>query len=176
MSTRANIAICLKEGLGKEYKFDPSKLPEPYSDTFAQANEVKVMEKLSIPMTLEHEYLVGYCHYDGKPHLLGKRLLQFDTEEKAINLVMGGPISSLTKTMVEYIGFRPYKDIANKPGSFTPKCADDFEALDRDYTYLFDRGHWYFCENYNFVKEAHGFTEHSEWVKLDIWMKNRESK
>jgi hypothetical protein len=141
MGTRSSVIIRVKpEDIGKTIKFDRKKLPVPLSSW----NTEKVRSKCK-PVTLEKNYVGVYCHWDGYPSGVGAALKVFaDTYERALNLVLGGSISS--------IGEDDFTHYANRNGEvwthiepIQGDTAIDVNAeVDEDYAYLFDEdnGGW----------------------------------
>jgi hypothetical protein len=86
-----------------------------------------------------------YHHFDGNPDGVGKTLLdEFNSYEKAINLIAFGDASSIIGTnALFYNSWREGEDWKHtKPRQYTSEQAYE-ESCDEDYAYLFKDGKWY---------------------------------
>ena len=102
MSTRSCIIVKIKkEDLGKVMKFNESLVRGLES---WEKNESK--EGYFPEITLKYQYLSVYCHWDGYLEGVGAELKEhYNTYEKALNLVLGGSISSINiPSSVQMIG------------------------------------------------------------------------
>ena len=135
MATRSTICLVLrKEDIGKELKFDESKLPKGkmYSNEYIHKLE---------SVKLEQPILEIYHHFDGYPDVVGETLVnEFNDYDSVLNLMLGGDASSINGEMVEqYCAARGEEWEHNKPQQ-TNVC-----MLKEEYVYKFDEdGKWYF--------------------------------
>ena len=86
-----------------------------------------------------------YHHWDGYPDGVGQTLLEeFNSYEKAINLIAFGDASSIVGTDATfYNSWREGEDWKiTKPRQYTSEQAYE-ESCDEDYAYLFKDGKWY---------------------------------
>lgn len=86
-----------------------------------------------------------YHHWDGYPDGVGKTLLnEFNSYEKAINLISFGAASSIIGTnALFYNSWRAGEDWKDtKPIQYTSEQDYD-DSCDEDYAYLFKDGKWY---------------------------------
>ena len=86
-----------------------------------------------------------YHHWDGYPDGVGLTLLEeFNSYEKAINLIAFGDASSITGTnAVFYNSWRDGEDWKiTKPRQYASEQSYE-ESCDEDYAYLFKDGKWY---------------------------------
>ena len=101
------------------------------------------------------EVMCIYHHFDGSPKLLGKTLLdEFDTYEKAINLVSFGDASSIIGDLaVLYSNFSNEEEWQyTKPKQY--KNEKDFESnCIESYIYLFKDGQWLVKQCYSINPE-----------------------
>ena len=109
MSTRSAIILKVrKEDLGKKVKFDKKKLPIPLKNWKDEWGDESAKEK-SKEITLSHEYIGIYCHWDGDLDGVGAVLKEYFTDYDAVlNLIAGGDCSSIW-----YDGVKHY---ANRKG------------------------------------------------------------
>ena len=80
-----------------------------------------------------------YHHWDGYPDSLGAELLKrFNSYESALNLMLGGDVSTIIDGSVPYISVgRPWNE--NKP-----TILDEVPDCNMNYQYLFKNGKWYY--------------------------------
>ena len=86
-----------------------------------------------------------YHHWDGYPDGVGQTLLEeFNSYEKAINLIAFGDASSIVGTDATfYNSWREGEDWKiTKPRQYTSEQAYE-ESCNEDYAYLFKDGKWY---------------------------------
>ena len=86
-----------------------------------------------------------YHHWDGYPNGVGKTLLkEFNSYEKAINLIAFGDASSIVGTDATfYNSWREGEDWKiTKPRQYTSEQAYE-DSCNEDYAYLFKDGKWY---------------------------------
>ena len=134
MATRSTICLVLdKSDIGKELKFDESKLPEGimYSNEYiGKIESVKLSDSV----------LEIYHHGDGYPDGVGRTLVdKFNTYDLVLNLLLGGDASSIIgDTIIQYCadGGLDWKYV--KPW-LTNDC-----LLRESYVYKFENGKWYF--------------------------------
>ncbi len=132
MSTRCNICVVLKdEDLGKELKFDVSKIGKKYAD--------KHINKVGT-VTSNVKYLSIYNHSDGYYEGVGRTLLnEFNTYDKALNLVLGGDASVIIGEKVfQYCAWlgESWEDCKPEKSFSEPECKNV-------YLYKFEDGNWY---------------------------------
>lgn len=145
MATRSTICLVLdKSDIGKELKFDESKLPEGimYSNEYiGKIESVKLSDSV----------LEIYHHWDGYPEGVGRTLVdKFNTYDLVLNLLLGGDASSIIgDTIIQYCadGGEDWQYV--KPW-LTNDC-----LLSESYVYKFENGKWYFK----------GYAD-SDWVDL----------
>lgn len=145
MSTRSAIILKVrKEDLGKTVKFDKKKLPIPLKNWKEKWSDESVKEK-SKEVTLSHEYIGIYCHWDGYLEGVGVALKEYFTDYDAIlNLIAGGDCSSIWYDGVKHYANRKgeeWKYIKPKQG-FTSKSVADSIGHD-GCVYIYDDG-WNF--------------------------------
>lgn len=140
MATRSCIIVKVRNSdLGTTQKYSDEKSKAPANDWVGDG--VDKCEDVKI----EKPYMGVYCHWDGYPSGVGASLKVFaDTYERALNLVLGGSISS--------IGEDDFTHYANRDGEtwshiepIQGDTAIDVNAeVDEDYAYLFDEdnGGW----------------------------------
>lgn len=140
MSTRSCIIVKVRENeIGTTQKYSDEKSKAPASSWGGSG--INKCEDVKI----EKPYIGVYCHWDGYPSGVGAALKVFaDTYERALNLVLGGSISS--------IGEDNFTHYANRDGEvwsyiepIQGDTAIDVNAkVDEDYAYLFDEdnGGW----------------------------------
>ena len=105
-----------------------------------------------------------YHHFDGYPKGLGKTLYEeFDTYEKAINLISFGDASSIISDLaVFYNSWRTGEDwIYTKPKQFNSEKSFEEKSAE-SYIYLFKDGQWY-------VKQCYAIN--NEWKLLSEILK-----
>ena len=86
-----------------------------------------------------------YHHWDGYPNGVGKTLLkEFNSYEKAINLIAFGDASTIVGTDATfYNSWREGEDWKiTKPRQYTSEQAYE-DSCNEDYAYLFKDGKWY---------------------------------
>jgi hypothetical protein len=140
MATRSCIIVKVRNSdIGTTQKYSDEKSKAPANDWGGDG--VDLCEDVKI----EKPYIGVYCHWDGYPSGVGAALKVFaDTYERALNLVLGGSISS--------IGEDDFTHYANRDGEvwshiepIQGDTAIDVNAeVDEDYAYLFDEdnGGW----------------------------------
>lgn len=146
MSTNSCVIIKLRrEDIGKEMKFDVSKLPKGVKlEGWDDSVSVGAKDKCE-SVKLTDEYVGIYCHWDGYPDGVGKALKQsFKTYEDVLNLIVGGACSYITKDSVSRYANREIE----KWGYIKPcfgKSADEVSGNAGgciEYTYLFNENNW----------------------------------
>lgn len=142
MSTRSCIIVKIKkEDLGKVMKFNESLVRGLES---WEKNESK--EGYFPEITLKYPYLSVYCHWDGYLEGVGAELKEhYNTYEKALNLVLGGSISSISDGYVKHYTTRKGEDWDYlKPIPFKTlaqiKKSGDYSWC--EYFYVFEDGEW----------------------------------
>lgn len=140
MSTRSCIIVKVnKEDIGKVKSFQESLIKGLESWGNGEAKDGYFPN-----VTLHGQYIAVYCHWDGYLEGVGAELKEhYNTYEKALNLVLGGSISSINNGNVKYYTMRKGEDWENdEPVIFNDiKTAKDiFSAC--EYFYVFDNGEW----------------------------------
>jgi hypothetical protein len=140
MATRSCIIVKVRNSdIGTTQKYSDEKSKAPANDWGGDGAD------LCEDVKIEKPYMGVYCHWDGYPSGVGAALKVFaDTYERALNLVLGGSISS--------IGEDDFTHYANRNGEvwthiepIQGDTAIDVNAeVDEDYAYLFDEdnGGW----------------------------------
>ena len=136
MSTKSNIIVKVrKSDIGSTALFDAKKLNVPedcWSDNF------KSLEK---PVELTNEYIGISCRWDGYLDGVGYELKEnFNTYEKALNLVLGGDCSSLGDDgcITRYATRK-----GEKWNYLAPKQSNNPISLSKqEFSYLFEDGKW----------------------------------
>ena len=163
MGTRSCVIVKVrKSDLGKTIKFDEAKLPEGVKLeewTYIDPVTNKIWhdergEDLTMPVTLNDNYIGIYCHWDGYIHGgVGEALKEkFKTYEDALNLVSGGFCSSIEENMVKHYADRKgeiWPNINPVQGKTQKSVYKKF--WDGEYIYLFDeeRGGWLYKKPWN---------------------------
>jgi len=134
MATRSTICLVLrKEDIGKELKFDETKLPKDvmYSNEYLQmVGSVK----------LEKPILQIYHYWDGYPQGVGYTLLEkFNDYDTILNLMLGGDASSINGDVIQQYCAWGGEDW----DSVQPYQTDEF-TLTEDFIYKFEDGEWWF--------------------------------
>lgn len=147
MSTRSNISVIVKDSdLGKTMKFDDSKLPK---DRVAEGVDVMGEVRIAKPV------LQIYHHWDGYPEGVGKTLLEdFNDYDKALNLVLGGDVSSILGGCLAYYCARE---------GFDGPEQLDVPTMYEEYVYKFEDGKWYFQSE-----------DDTDWINLEDYLKNSD--
>ena len=135
MSTRSMIYVKVnEEDFGKVMTCDIVKLPNPIIDLNYPCVEYHIHPNPTDKVL----YLGIYCHFDGYPSGVGKELKEnFNTYEKALNLILLGSCSSIITNIRTYHNWRNEDlEIVCKQG-LPPKLGDSI-----DYGYIFENGKW----------------------------------
>lgn len=142
MSTHCAIIVKVSpDELGREIKYIKSRLPEGIVQDYFKGGKGP---DISEPVTINHEYIGIYCHWDGYPSGVGKVLSdKFKTKEETLNLIAGGDCSAILGTSVTRYATRG----GEQWEYIVPKQNDDLDALLKvydgcDYYYLLDEGKW----------------------------------
>lgn len=86
------------------------------------------------------QYLEIYCHFDGYVDGVGRCLIEnFETYEKALNLVLCGDHSSIINGTIPYIALWE-----TKWDWFKPKKYNSVPEVTENYQYLFKSNEWYY--------------------------------
>jgi len=133
MATRSTISLVLrKEDIGKEMKFDVTKLPKGvvYADEYIDMVQSVV---------LEQPVLEVYCHWGGSTENLGLTLFkQYNDYDTILNLLLGGDTSYIYEDNVcQYCAWRGEKWEDVKP------IQTDSAEYKEDFAYQFNDGEWY---------------------------------
>lgn len=142
MSTRSCIIVKVnKEDIGKVKSFQESLIKGLESWGNGEAKDGYFPN-----VTLHGQYIAVYCHWDGYLEGVGAELKEhYNTYEKALNLVLGGSISSINNGNVMYYTTRKGEDWDYlKPIPFKTlaqiKKSGDYSWC--EYFYVFDNGEW----------------------------------
>jgi len=85
-----------------------------------------------------------YCHFDGHPDSNGNKLLDnYDTEDKARELINLGDISSLGETIEETEDYYRMRGDPINISHYKPNEIQEYLNDSQDYNYLFDDGMWW---------------------------------
>lgn len=151
MSTPCKIIVKIdKEDIGKIQKFDPTypSLLIPYGEWIERDRDGKVwrdqFSETSVcqDIKLKGEYIAVYCHWDGDTKTTGRILKKdFKCYRQALNLVLGGDISSLSTKQLRHYANR--KD--SEWGDIEPIQGTLDEVRNGKYGYyehIFEDGKW----------------------------------
>ena len=135
MSTRSMIYVKVnEEDIGKVMTCDIVKLPNPIIDFNHPCVEYRIH-----PKPLDKVLYLGiYCHFDGYPSGVGAELkTNFNTYEKALNLILLGACSTIITDIRTYHNWRNEDlEIKSVQGVY-PTIGDGI-----DYMYVFENGEW----------------------------------
>lgn len=153
MATRSNIRVVLKEeDRDREMYFDPMLIGNDSNGQYKISLNEWGNEQLSIAQSLwEHvnpagaEALRIYHHWDGYPEGVGETLInEYNTYEKALNLVLGGDCSTINRAYSPY-ALRKSEDWDTiKPQLITEDC-----GISEEYDYMFKDGEWFVRSSYD---------------------------
>ena len=140
MATRSCIIVKVRENeIGTTQKYSDEKSKAPASSWGGSG--INKCEDVKI----EKPYIGVYCHWDGYPSGVGESLKSFaDTYERALNMVLGGWISSVNNNSFTHYANRD-GEIWSHIAPIQGDTAIDVNAkVDEDYAYLFneDNGGW----------------------------------
>lgn len=140
MATRSCIIVKVRENeIGTTQKYSDEKSKAPASSWGGSG--INKCEDVKI----EKPYIGVYCHWDGYPSGVGASLKSFaDTYERALNIVLGGSISSVSEDSFTHYANRD-GEIWSHIAPIQGDTAIDVNAkVDEDYCYLFDEdnGGW----------------------------------
>lgn len=154
MSTNANICVEILPGdRGTAIRPNIALLGKPVGklDTRrafdGDGGTISLDEISKIPATkLDGKFAVIYHHWDGYPEALGKTLLnEFDTYEKALNLITLGDISTVNEEKIYPYFLRTGKFDENE--SMLARVVDDEADLNETgIVYLFRNGEWLYSD------------------------------
>ena len=141
MSTNSNIIVKVKkEDVGKILKFNANKLEMP---EIKWDKDIKGFEE---DVKITNEYIGIYCHWDGYLEGVGETLKNdFNTYEKALNLILGGSCSSIEDNgrITRYATRK-----GEKWEYLAPKQSDNPISLAKqEFCYLFENGKWKWLDN-----------------------------
>lgn len=140
MATRSCIIVKVRNSdVGTTQKYSDEKSKTPASswggDGVDKCENVKI----------EKPYMGVYCHWDGYPRGVGASLKSFaSTYERALNMVLGGSISSVSNDSFAHYANRD-GEIWSHIAPIQGDTAIDVNAkVNEDYAYLFDEdnGGW----------------------------------
>lgn len=181
MSTRANICVEVPASeMGKTFSFKPFgfKVMAEECRRNKKTGAFKTIKKEVKPqprpeITLTRKYIAIFHHWDSYPvssmgYGLGMSLLTIDTFEKAINLVVGGDISSFHERQYRGAAEAIYQQA--KESYKTQKARNQYirdnmpetypqqsnaPIADYQWNYLFRNGEWFCC---SFHTDVHNWT------------------
>jgi len=136
MSTRSSIILKLREeDKGRTLKIEKTKAP------YFGASDDVLNSFHDVEISRDTKYIGAYCHFDGYPSGVGAKLKNyFDTYERALNLILGGDMSSMPMSGLSYYVLRDDDQIVHQisePCSVFDSC---------DYLYVFEEGRWIYYE------------------------------
>ena len=147
MATNCTIIVKVKpEDFGEIKLFDKDMLPMPLAEWSMKCERAE--ESKSRAVFLKYSYIAVHCNGNGTLDGVGETLKSFDTYEKALNLVLGGNVSTM------YEGyFRHYANRNEIPSwdDIAPVQDDDLQLLSKHFgkfqnlTFVFDDG-WKYGE------------------------------
>lgn len=183
MATRSMIYIQLKpEDKGKTIYPDPELLKKDNIqiisvDTLENIPEDEIKKMPPLEIAPHKNYIGIYHHWDGYPEETGKTLLKnFNTYEKALNLITYGDESSINETykrknenIIRPYGFR--SGTYRREDTDIPLAVKDLPTPYRlrktagsEYIYLFKEDEWYFSEIYGMENEEY------QWQSLKDYL------
>lgn len=152
MSTPCRIIVRIdKSDINKTKRFDCTwpVNPIPYGEWIDRDKEGYIyrneVNKTCVceDIKLGGEYIGVYCHWDGNTQTTGKILKkQFNTYEKALNLVIGGDISGLSCGVLKHYANRkgqPWTVIQPKQGTLEDVRGNIYGC----YEHIFENGKWH---------------------------------
>lgn len=140
MATRSCIIVKVRNrDIGTSQKYSDEKSKVLANDWGGDG--VDLCEDVKI----EKPYVGVYCHWGGYPSGVGESLKSFaDTYERALNMVLGGSISSVSENSFTHYANRD-GEVWSYISPIQGDTAIDVNAkIDEDYCYLFDEdnGGW----------------------------------
>lgn len=160
MSTRSFIRVILKEeDRNRDMMFTPNAQQAIDLENKPWYKEVKegCWEKVNAH---GKEALRIYHHWDGYIEGVGETLYEnYNTYEDALNLVLGGDVSTINDT------YTPYATrMGEEWENIKPQAIDEDAPINEDYDYMFKDGEWFVRSLYDETCE--------EWTSLkDIFEK-----
>lgn len=140
MATRSCIIVKVRNSdIGTTQKYSDEKSKAPANDWGGDG--VDLCEDVKI----EKPYMGVYCHWDGYPSVVGASLKVFaDTYERALNLVLGGSISSINEDDFTHYANRDCETWSHIEPIQGDTAIDVNAEVNEDYAYLFDEdnGGW----------------------------------
>ena len=153
MGTRSRITVILSEEdrkPGKVLMFDPKKIEYEYkyTDRTGRPRCLEKMEFESLVVPSGAEAVRMYCQFDGYPSGVGETLIrEYNTYEKALNLVLGGPAESICHYLKPdgtwgggYLNCKVLDPSSSRPKTVFVK---ENTPSDEEYEYKFVGGRWY---------------------------------
>lgn len=156
MATRSNIRVILKEeDRNRDMKFNPEMIEIKNTWGKGQQLETGLWETVNPD---GHDTLIVYHHWDGYPEGIGQALLEdYNDYDKALNLVLGGDISSAVGD------YSPY---ALREGEswdgIKPQAVNFDERQHNEYDYMFFKDKW-------FVRDCYS-EEIKDWTPLEEYL------
>ena len=137
MATRSNICVKIKDGdFGRVMHFNAELLKK-----VGKGCNEKNLNNIE-DVVLDKDYIQVYHHWDGYPDGIGMSLQHtFNSYEQALNLCLGGHISTLNGDDVEYYALIDYDGRNEEWENCKPELLDE-PSLDEEYLYKFEDGKW----------------------------------
>ena len=140
MATRSCIIVKVRNSdVGTTQKYYDEKSKAPAND-WGDGGTDKCEE-----VKIEKPYMGVYCHWDGYPTGVGASLKVFaDTYERALNLVLGGSMSSVDEDEFTHYANRNGEEWEHIKPIQGDTAIDVNAEVNEDYAYLFDEdnGGW----------------------------------
>lgn len=161
MATRCNIFVKIrKEDSGKTLRIDLDKITGAESLKNLEFKTSRFKE-----VTLEHDYIGIYNHWDGYPEGGVGLTLQnhYNSYDLALNLVLGGNVSTINTT------YKPYICMGDANWeSEEPRQQDTEPKPTESYLYLFDNNQWWFKRygDTDWISLRWFFDEDTDWDDL----------
>lgn len=152
MSTRSNILVRIKtDDKSTTKKFNPSLVDSIFTNVDGGMDNDTCRakaEKNCKEVELNGDIIQIYHHWDGYPEGVGETLMgEYNTYEKALNLCLGGDISSCVDNNYTSYAVRGEDWKTIKPRMIdTDKPEEIFDGIWIEYLYLFDGDKWLFAE------------------------------
>lgn len=161
MSTPCKIILKVRNSdIGREIKFDASKLPIPLLDWVEKdgdSGHIWLDERgrnLCRKITLKKHNIGIYCHYDGYPeHMENILKTYFNSYEATLNFIAGGFCSFIGEEGLKHYANRKPKHFPNYWKDIKPIQGDTFEEVSKriygQYTYMNVGNNSWWCYDAN---------------------------
>ena len=168
MATRSNIRVILKEeDRNKDMKFNPELIGKDsmglykINDKEWGSDQIEVENGSWETVNPNGKPALSiYHHWDGYPEGVGVTLIkQYNTYEKALNLMLGGDCSTINDSYTPY-ALRKGEDW----DTIEPQKIDEGKGIGEEWDYMFKDGEWYVRDGYDPV----------DWTLLTETLKKRE--